>query len=112
MANLTSRCKGLKEEGVADRKEACRLRAEVLGLKAEADHREEVLRWAQEGLQAVTEERNSLAKSLEDEWTSGRALGAWIEGVLLSSCFRFSGSALCLSLVLIPSSTFQVLRRV
>lgn len=91
MANLTSRCKGLKEEGVADRKEACRLRAEVLGLKAEADHREEVLRWAQEGLQAVTEERNSLAKSLEDDWSSGQALAAQIEGVLLSSYFSLFG---------------------
>jgi hypothetical protein len=112
VADLTSWCAGLKEEDATDREEARQLRVEVLGLKSEEDHREEVLWRAKESLQAVTEERNSLAKSLEDEWTSGRALGAWIEGVLLSSCFRFLGSALCLSLVLTPSFTFQVLRRV
>jgi hypothetical protein len=37
----------------------------------------------------VTEERNSLAKSLEDEWSVGRALGTRIEGVLLMSRFAF-----------------------
>lgn len=98
MADLTSRRVGLKEEGAVDCEEARRLRVEVLGLKAVADHHEEVLRRAQEGLQAMTEERNSLVKSLEDERSSSRALGARIEGVLLSSCFRFSGSALCLIL--------------
>lgn len=87
-----------------------RLRANVLGLKAEVDHREEVLRQAQEGLQAVTEERNSLAKSLEDERFVGQALDAQIEGVLLIS--RFSGLVFCLNLGLMPLSTFQVLRKI
>jgi hypothetical protein len=41
---LTSRCEGLKEEGVDDCEEVHRLRAEVLGLKAKADRHEEVLR--------------------------------------------------------------------
>ena len=64
MADLTSWCDGLKEEGVDDREEVRRLRAEVLGLKAEEDRREGVLRQAQEGLKAVMEERESLARSL------------------------------------------------
>ena len=50
MADLTSRCEGLKEEGAANREEARRLKVEVLHLKAEADHREEVLQRVQEGL--------------------------------------------------------------
>jgi hypothetical protein len=54
----------------------------------------------------VIEERDSLAKSLEDERSSGRALSVWIDGVLLLSCFCFSGSALYLSPVLTPLSTF------
>jgi hypothetical protein len=37
----------------------------------------------------VTEERNSLTKSVEDEHSMGRALNARIEGVLLISCFAF-----------------------
>ena len=79
MADLTSWCEGLKEEGVVDREEVHRLRAEVLGLKAEADHHEEVLRQAQDGLKVATEERISLAKSLDDERSVGRALNARIE---------------------------------
>jgi hypothetical protein len=39
VADLTSRCEGLKEEGTADRKEVRRLRAKLLSLKAEADLR-------------------------------------------------------------------------
>ena len=50
MADLTSRCEGLKEEGMADREEVHRLRAEVLGLKAKVDRHEEVLQQVQEGL--------------------------------------------------------------
>jgi hypothetical protein len=46
VADLTSRCMGLKEEGASDHEEARRLRAEFLGLKVEVDHREEVLWWA------------------------------------------------------------------
>jgi phage I-like protein len=79
VANLMSRCEGLKEQGVADCEEVHRLRAEVLSLKAKEDRHEEVLRQAQEGLQAVTEERNSLAKSLDDERSVGQALNAQIE---------------------------------
>jgi predicted nuclease with TOPRIM domain len=60
VADLTSRCEGLKEDGMADHEEVCRLRVQVLGLKAKADRREGVLRQAQEGLQAVVE-RHSLA---------------------------------------------------
>jgi predicted RNase H-like nuclease (RuvC/YqgF family) len=105
VADLTSRCEGLKEVGAADREEARRLKANVLRLKAEADHHDEVSWRAQEGLQALTEERDSLSKSLEDQRSSGQALSARIEGVLLSSCFLFLGSALCLSRVLTPSST-------
>jgi chromosome segregation ATPase len=102
VADLTSRCVGLKEEGAADREEARRLRAEVLDLNAEASHHEEVLQWAQEGLQAVTEElrwvqeglltvteeRNSLTKSLEDERSASQALNTWIKGVSLSFSLR------------------------
>jgi hypothetical protein len=87
VADLMSRCEGLKEEGVADREQARWLKVEVLLLKAEADHREEVLRRPQEGLQTVTEEHDSLAKSLEDERSSGRTLSVWIEGVLFSFYF-------------------------
>jgi chromosome segregation ATPase len=104
VANLTSRCEGLKEDGAANREDAHRLKDVVLRLKAEADHREKVLWWAQEGLQAVTEERDSFAKSLEDKQSSGQALSAQMEGVLPSSYFCFSGLALCLSLVLTPLS--------
>lgn len=43
MADLMCRCVGLKEEGSADREEACQMRAEVLSLNAEADHHEEAL---------------------------------------------------------------------
>lgn len=50
MADLMSRCVELKEEGSVDREEARQLRTEVLGLNAEADHHEEALRQAQEGL--------------------------------------------------------------
>jgi hypothetical protein len=89
-----SRCEGLMEEGVADREEDHRLKAEVLRLKADVGHHEEVLRRAQEGLQVVTEECDSLAKSLEDERSLGRALSARIEIVLLSSFFlRFGFSS-------------------
>ena len=38
VAYLTSRCEGLKEEGTTDREEVHRIRAEVLGPKAEAAH--------------------------------------------------------------------------
>jgi chromosome segregation ATPase len=89
VANLTSRCEGLKEEGVANREEVRRLRDEVLSLKAEADRREGVLRRAQESLQAVTVERDSLSKSMEDERSEGRALNAQIGGILLMPCFIF-----------------------
>jgi chromosome segregation ATPase len=89
VADLTSQCVGLKEEGATDCEEVRRLRAEVVGLRAEADRHEEALQQAQEGLQAVMEERDSLARSLEDEWSTGQALNAQIKGVLLMSCFAF-----------------------
>jgi predicted nuclease with TOPRIM domain len=44
VADLTSRCEGLKKEGTTDREEVHRLRDEVLGLKAEADRHEGELR--------------------------------------------------------------------
>ena len=80
---------GLKEEGTADCEEVHRLRAKVISLSAEADRREEALQQAQEGLQAVTDEHDFLARSLEDERSAGRALNTQIEGVLLMSCFAF-----------------------
>jgi uncharacterized coiled-coil DUF342 family protein len=55
---------GLNEESATYHEEVHRLRAKVLGLRAEVDCREEALRQAQEGLQAVMEERESLARSL------------------------------------------------
>ena len=78
MADLTSQCEGLKEEGVANREEVWRRMDEVLGLKAEADRREGVLQQAKESLQAVTMERDSLSKSLEDEQSEGWALNTRI----------------------------------
>jgi hypothetical protein len=49
VADLTSRCEGLKEEGATDYEEASLLKAKVLHLKAEPDHHEEVLQRAQKG---------------------------------------------------------------
>lgn len=54
MADLTSRCEGLKEEGAADRESVRRLRDKVRHLKAEAGHREEEMRQVKENLQAVS----------------------------------------------------------
>jgi predicted nucleic acid-binding Zn-ribbon protein len=54
VADLTSRCEGLKEEGAADRESVRRLRDKVRHLKAEAGHREEEMRQVKENLQAVS----------------------------------------------------------
>jgi hypothetical protein len=50
VADLTSWCEGLKEEGTTDHEEVHRLRDEVLRLKAEADRREGELWQAHESL--------------------------------------------------------------
>ena len=96
VADLTSRCEGLKEEVVADHESVCRLRGEVRNLKALADHREEEMRQVKENLQAVTIEQDkaslrvdSLSKSLEDERTEGRFLNARIGGILSKPHFVF-----------------------
>jgi hypothetical protein len=44
VADLTSWCEGLKEEGAANHESVCGLRDEVCRLKAEADSREEEMR--------------------------------------------------------------------
>lgn len=112
MADLMSRCEGLKEEGATNCEEVRRLRDEVLGLKVEVDHREGELRQAHESLQAVTVKRdevslhaNSLSKSLEDERSKGLALNARIGGILSRPCFVFC-SISYLSPGLMSSSTF------
>jgi hypothetical protein len=89
VAYLTSRCEGLKEEGSTKHEEVHRWRDEVLGLKAEANHRDGELRQAQESLWAVMVDRDSLSKSLEDERSEGQALNARIGGISLKSCFAF-----------------------
>jgi hypothetical protein len=89
VADLTSWCEGLKEEGTTDYEEVHRRRAKVLGLKAEADCHKGVLRHAQEGLQAVMMERDSLTKSLEDEQSECWALNTRIGCILPMSCFVF-----------------------
>jgi hypothetical protein len=48
VVDMMSRCEGLKEKGVADRKEVHRLREKVRGLKAEVDRHEGELRQAQD----------------------------------------------------------------
>jgi hypothetical protein len=53
VADLTSWCEGLKEEGAVNRESVRRLRDEVRRLKAEADRREEEMRQMKGHLQAV-----------------------------------------------------------
>jgi hypothetical protein len=53
VADLTSRCEGLKEEGATDRAKVCPLAYEVCRLKAEADLREEEMRKMKGNLRTV-----------------------------------------------------------
>ncbi|KAL5654549.1 hypothetical protein ACJX0J_033868, partial [Zea mays] len=92
VADLTSWCVGLKEEGANDRVKLCLLEDEVCRLKAEADLREEEMRQMKGNLHTMVVERDesqrqvaeaslcvdSLNKHLEAERFEGRALKARI----------------------------------
>jgi hypothetical protein len=103
VADLTSWCVGLKEEGANDRVKLCLLEDEVCRLKAEADLREEEMRQMKGNLHTMVVERDesqrqvaeaslcvdSLNKHLEAERFEGRALKARIGGILPKSCLVF-----------------------
>jgi outer membrane murein-binding lipoprotein Lpp len=126
VADMTSRCEGLKEVGATDRAKVCPLAHEVRRLKAEADLREEEMRQMKGNLRAVAVKRDesrcqvaeaspcidSLSKHLEAERFEGRALKAWIGGILLKSCLIFLGSISFSGYRLMLLSSFQASRRI
>ncbi|KAL5654331.1 hypothetical protein ACJX0J_033650, partial [Zea mays] len=92
VADLTSWCVGLKEEGTTDRAKVCRLADKVRRMKAEADLRQEEMRQMKGNLQVVMVQWDksrcqvaeaslhvdSLSKHLEAERSEGQALKARI----------------------------------
>jgi chromosome segregation ATPase len=103
VADLTSWCVGLKEEGTTDRAKVCRLADKVRRMKAEADLRQEEMRQMKGNLQVVMVQWDksrcqvaeaslhvdSLSKHLEAERSEGQALKARIGGILLKPCLIF-----------------------
>jgi biotin carboxyl carrier protein len=101
VADLMSRCMGLKEEAATERTKVPLLADEVRRLKTEADLRQEEMRQLKGNLQAVATERDesqrmvaeaslhvdSLSKHLEAARSEGQALRAPMGGTLLKSHF-------------------------